>query len=467
MLQLSKHRRGARGLRLALGIAAVAVVVAPAAQAATPSDPMVKEQWAASPNLLVDLPGAWEMSHGQGVVVAVIDTGTKLDHPDLAPNIWVNYGEVPGNGVDDDGNGYVDDVHGVDLTSTRAAQDLSDGNGHGTHVAGIIAAAADGRGVVGVAPKARIMTVRVLDAQGRGTMSGVAEGIRYAARNGARIINLSLGGDQPDPRVQEAIAEAAAANVLVICSAGNVSRDIDAVPSYPVSVPSTNLLGVAATSPTDGRNLAGFSNFGRFTVGLAAPGEMVLSTSNTGGYEYKSGTSMAAPHVTGIAALMVAVRPDLPVADLRAALLQNALPSPLPVGSGYLYAMGSVRSAAGSSSLQTGQRTQVTILRAERSGKGAKTVTQAQVSVSGATQAVRDYRVLIGSRQVAILRKRGTPFTVRIRGKSGATLRVQARNSSKRVLSQATKKIVAVRKGKRDISSGGGVGTGEAMVHIQ
>ena len=116
----------------------------------------------------------------------MIDSGTRLDHPDLAPNIWVNFREVPGNGVDDDGNGYVDDVHGVDLTTTRAAQDLSDGNGHGTHVAGIIAAAANGRGVVGVAFRARIMTVKVLAADGAGTTSAVAEGIRYAAANGAR-----------------------------------------------------------------------------------------------------------------------------------------------------------------------------------------------------------------------------------------------------------------------------------------
>jgi glycine betaine/choline ABC-type transport system substrate-binding protein len=140
----------------------------PAASAAqAPSEPRQDEQWAVAPSSLLDLPGAWALSQGAGVVVAVIDSGTKLDHPDLAPNVWTNFDEVPGNGVDDDHNGYIDDVHGVDLTSDRPGQDLSDGIGHGTHVAGIVAAAANRRGVVGVAFRAKIMTVRVIDAAGR------------------------------------------------------------------------------------------------------------------------------------------------------------------------------------------------------------------------------------------------------------------------------------------------------------
>ena len=127
---------------------------AASAHAQAPTDQRLREQWAVAPGSVLNLPAAWALSQGAGVVVAVIDSGTRLEHPDLAPNVWTNFGEVPGNGVDDDGNGYVDDVHGVDLTTTGAAQDLSDGNGHGTHVAGIIAAAANGRGVVGVAYRA-------------------------------------------------------------------------------------------------------------------------------------------------------------------------------------------------------------------------------------------------------------------------------------------------------------------------
>jgi ABC-type phosphate transport system substrate-binding protein len=234
----------------------------------------------------------------------VIDSGTKLDHPDLAPNVWTNFNEVPGNGVDDDHNGYVDDVHGVDLTSDRAGQDLHDGVGHGTHVAGIVAAAANRRGVVGVAFRAKIMTVKVIDDAGRGTTAGVAEGVRYAAANGARVINMSLQGDDPDPRLKEAIDAAAAANVLVVCSAGNSARNIDAKPSFPASVPAPNLIGVAATAPAVGRDLDVNSNYRRLSVQLAAPGEQILSSAKTGDYQYKSGTSMAAPQVAGVAALI-------------------------------------------------------------------------------------------------------------------------------------------------------------------
>jgi subtilisin family serine protease len=442
----------------------VAALLLLGAREAAADDARQGEQWAVAPTALVDLPGAWELSTGAGTVVAVIDTGTHLAHPDLAPSIWTNFDEIEGNGVDDDRNGYVDDVHGIDLTQTAPVQDLTDGHGHGTHVAGIIAAAADGRGVVGVAPKAKIMTVRALDASGAGTTAAVAEGIRYAAANGARIINMSLGGDRPDPRLQEAIAAAAAANVLVVCSAGNSGRDIDQVPSFPVSVPSPNLIGVAATAPAEGRSLAGFSNFGRVTVSLAAPGERVLSTGRDGSFATMSGTSMAAPHVAGVAALMAALRPDMPAADLRAALLQNALPAQVPVNSGYLYARGAVLAVSGASSLQQGQRPSVRILKAERSGRGRSARTRAQIAVEGATQAIVDFRVRIGGRQVAVVRKRAIPFSVQVRGRSGTQLQVQARNASGAVLAAATRSIRVLRRGKREIRSGSDVRTGGDVV---
>jgi subtilisin family serine protease len=198
---------------------------------------------------VLDLPGAWQLADGAGVTVAIIDSGARLDHPDLSPNIWTNFDEVPGNGVDDDHNGYVDDVHGVDLSSTRPGQNLSDGWGHGSHVAGTVAAARNGRGVVGVAPRAKLMIVKVLDAKGAGTTGGVAEGIRYAAANGARVINLSLGGPERDPRLVEAVKAAGDANALLVTSAGNDGVDIDAKPSYPAALPAPNLLAVASTDP--------------------------------------------------------------------------------------------------------------------------------------------------------------------------------------------------------------------------
>ena len=187
------------------------------------------------------------------------------------PNIWTNFDETPGNGVDDDHNGFVDDVHGIDLTSKQRGQNLRDGNGHGTHVAGIVAAAANGRGVVGVAPQAKLMIVKVLDDNAAGTTGAVAEGIRYAAANGARVINLSLGGDAPD-RSSPTRSSGRRRHVLVVASAGNNGRDIDKRPSYPAAIPAANLVAVASTDPSTGRDISEFSNFGRLTVQLAAPG---------------------------------------------------------------------------------------------------------------------------------------------------------------------------------------------------
>jgi len=253
------------------------------------------EQWAVASGALLDLPGAWQLTEGEGVTVAIVDSGARLSHTDLAPNIWTNFGETPGNGVDDDHNGYVDDVHGVDLSSSKPGQNLDDGDGHGTHVAGIVAAARNNNGVVGVAPQAKLMIVRVLDDKKAGTTGAVAEGIRYAAQNGARVINLSLGGDHGDPRKDAAVKAAGDANALVVASAGNDGRNIDSRPSYPAAIPAANLLAVASTDPDRGSRISEFSNFGRLTVQVAAPGAGILSTSHDGGWEVKSGTSMAAP----------------------------------------------------------------------------------------------------------------------------------------------------------------------------
>ena len=317
-------------------------VCSPAA-AQMPNDPRISEQWAVAPRSVFNLQGAWSVTRGAGVTVAVIDTGARIEHPDLAPNVWVNFGEVPRNRADDDGNGYVDDVHGVDLTSTAKRQDLTDGYGHGTHVAGTIAAAANGRGVVGVAPRARLMIVKVIPTKGAGRTSAVAEGIRYAVANGAQVINMSLGGTTRDNRVRDAILAAADANVVVVCSAGNDGINIDRKPAYPVSYAAPNLIGVAATRPDTGKALGDFSNFGPRTVAVAAPGADVLSTTSDGGYGLMSGTSMAAPHVAGVVALMRAVAPRLSAAEIRAVLLQNAARSSLPIGSGYVDARGAVR----------------------------------------------------------------------------------------------------------------------------
>jgi glycine betaine/choline ABC-type transport system substrate-binding protein len=425
-----------------------------AVRARASADPLQEEQWAVSPGAVPDLPGAWAVSQGAGAVVAVVDSGMRLDHSDLAPNAWTNFREVPGNGADDDGNGYVDDVYGVDLTSTSAGQNLGDGHGHGTHVAGIIAAAANGRGVIGVAPRAKVMTVKVLDASGAGTTGGVAEGIRYAAAMGARVINASLEGDTPDPRVDAAIAEAGAANALVVVSAGNDARDIDQRPSYPASSAAPNVLAVSATAPYEGRTLDSYSNYGRLTVGLAAPGGLILSTTNDGAWGEKSGTSMAAPMVAGVAALVLAVNPSIRAQDLRALLLQHAKRSTLPVGAGYLDAVGSVLSAATAVGYTPPQPPRLRILRATADRRR----TQLQVAVTGSTQAIKSYRVMLDGRRRGALAARSPNFKVTL-PRRGSRVRVDALDASGGRLATAGEKVERLRAGKRMVDRGPGVRT--------
>ncbi len=446
------------GTARALGIAKLSDLgrywPAKAAGAHLADDALQPEQWAVASGSVLNLPGAWALSQGAGVVVAVVDTGVKLDHADLAPNVWTNFREVPGNGVDDDGNGYVDDVHGVDLTTSSAGQDMTDGNGHGTHVAGIIAAVANGRGVVGVAPRAKIMAVKVLAADGSGTTGAVAEGIRYAAANGARIINVSIQGDTPDPRLNDAIAAAGAANALVVVSAGNSGRDIDAQPSFPAAIPAPNLIGVAATVPEDGRGIDPQSNFGRLNVQLAAPGQEILSTSNNGSYEFKSGTSMAAPMVSGVAALMAAMNPGIGAGDLRAQLLQHATRSRLPVAAGYVDALDSVLAATTAVGYDTTQPPQLRILQATASGKR----TQIQVALLGSAQAVSRYRVLLDGHRVAELTPRRSPFTVTL-ARRGRRVRILALDSSGKPLAAAQVSVRKLAAGKGGVGNGSGVGT--------
>jgi subtilisin family serine protease len=331
---------------LAAVVAAALVLLVPlVSPAGLPHDHRQPRQWALSRAAALDIPSAWRLSQGAGVVVAVVDTGTRADHPDLAPNLWVNPGEIAGNGIDDDANGVVDDVHGVNLTTEGAPGDISDRNGHGTLVAGVLAAAADGRGIVGVAYRSRLMTIKVFDAAATGSTPAVAEGIRYAVEHGARIVNLSLGSDDPDPGVRSAIEEAGAAQVLVVCSAGNMRRDVDAVPSYPVSLPEPNVLGGGATVAADGgRTPAPFSNWGPAAVPVAAPGERILTTSRDGRYAYAWGTSLAAPHVTGVAALVASISPGISAVALRAALVDHAAPGSAAERPRILDAPASVRS---------------------------------------------------------------------------------------------------------------------------
>lgn len=300
--------------------AALAFAAVPAPAAAAGGDPLRDRQWALASGGPLGAPAAWAQSRGARIVVAVVDTGVDLGHPDLAGRLWTNPGEIPANGRDDDGDGYVDDVHGADVRARTGRP--GDRHGHGTRVAGIVAAAqGNGIGGSGLAPRAQVMAVKALDDAGRGSLSDVAAGILYAIRHGARIVNVSVVGRGPSAPMARAVAAAGAAGATIVAAAGNAHRDPLAGRVLPASSPAPHVLGVAALTRS-GRLLAA-SNRGR-RVDIAAPGDRVWSTNAAGGYAVRSGTSVAAPFVSATIALLAARRPDLPSAALRRALLAGA-----------------------------------------------------------------------------------------------------------------------------------------------
>ena len=283
-----------------------------------PSDPLAPRQWGLR---RARVPAAWATTVGGNVAVAVLDSGIDVSHPDLAANVWTNPGEQAGNGRDDDGNGFVDDVNGADVVNRDGHP--ADGNGHGTAVAGVIGArGANGTGIAGVAWRVRLMPVKVLDDSGWGTTATVIAGLEYALSEGARVVNMSLNGPDASVALEETIRQAEARGVLVVTSAGNDGLDRDRVPSYPASAASPAVVAVASSSY--GGGLARASAYGRTSVDIAAPGDEVLTTDRLGRYGVRSGTSFAAAYVSGGAALLASARPDASWRQLRRALMASA-----------------------------------------------------------------------------------------------------------------------------------------------
>jgi len=295
---------------------------------ATPNDPRFGSLWGMHNtgqtggvvDADIDAPEAWDLQTGGNVIIAVVDTGVDYNHSDLRDNIWNNSEEIPNNGSDDDGNGFVDDVRGWDFANND--NNPMDDNDHGTHLSGSIAASGDnGAGVVGVNWSARIMPLKFMDGTGAGTSADAIAAIEYAVNNGAQVINASWGGGPFSSAMLNAISAANDAGVLFVAAAGNESANNDNTPDYPSGYNLPNVISVAATDDAD--TLAGFSNFGANSVDLGAPGVNILSTVRNNGYASFNGTSMAAPYVAGVAALVVANNPGIGISALRAALLDN------------------------------------------------------------------------------------------------------------------------------------------------
>jgi serine protease len=298
-----------------------------------PNDPYVPFQTKmVSPTL--QLPYVWDMTHmASDIVVAVIDTGVDYNHEDLSQNIWINPGEIDGNGLDDDDNGYVDDVYGYDFYDENS--DPMDAKEHGTHIAGIIGAVGNNNiGMAGIAWNIQIMALKITGNNGKGNVNAALSAIQYAIDNGADIINSSWivnpKNDEVDKdyiaSLRRVIRRAEDAGILFVTGSGNgghndVGFNIDTTPIYPASLKNNNIVTVAALDFEN--NLAPYSNFGTNSVDLATQGSAVLGTLPRNRYGYYSGTSMATAVVSGAAALLMQQHPGWSATEVKSVLLDS------------------------------------------------------------------------------------------------------------------------------------------------
>lgn len=300
----------------------------------TPNDPRFEELWGlnnegqtgGTVDADIDAVEAWSISTGSSdVVVGVIDTGIDYTHPDLAANAWVNTQEIAGDGIDNDNNGYIDDVHGINAITDEG--DPMDDQGHGSHVSGTIGASGNNSvGVVGVNHDVSIVGCKFLDSTGSGSTSDAIKCIDYMvdlknAGVNVRVLNNSWGGGGFSQALADAITVSEEADILFVAAAGNDALDNDANPHYPSSYEHESVLSIASTDSAD--NMSSFSQWGATSVDMGAPGSAILSTVPGGGYASYSGTSMATPHVAGVAALVLSVSPDLTTSELKELLMSS------------------------------------------------------------------------------------------------------------------------------------------------
>ena len=304
-------------------------------QSTTPNDPSYPQLWGlnntgqtgGTPDADIDAPEAWDIQTGDpNLVIGVLDTGVDYNHPDLVNNIWTNPGETAGDGIDNDNNGYIDDVRGWDFAYND--NDPSDVDGHGTHVSGTIAAKGNNSvGVTGVAWNAKIMPLKFLNDSGSGLLSDAVLALNYATAKGVKLTNNSWSGGGYYQSLYDAINIAGQQGALFIAAAGNgYGNNNDINPVYPASYNLPNIISVASTTHTDA--LSNFSNYGPTSVDLGAPGSNIYSTIPGGNYATYSGTSMASPHVAGGAALVWSQNPNWSAQEVKNRLLNTTDPKP-------------------------------------------------------------------------------------------------------------------------------------------
>lgn len=305
----------------------------------TPNDPMLGNLWGMKnigqndsdgsvgvKGVDIDAERAWDIETGSSkTLIAVIDTGIDYNHPDLKDNVWTNTAEANGKpGIDDDGNGIIDDIHGANFSGATPTGDPMDDHGHGSHCSGTIGARGDdGKGIVGVNWNTRIMAVKFLAADGGGTLEGAIKAIDYATKMGARIMSNSWGGGGYSETLKQAIERSHAAGALFVAAAGNESASNDSGDHYPSNYDVPNVLSVAAVDNKGG--LASFSNYGK-RVHVAAPGVNIYSSLPKEKYDSWSGTSMATPHVSGVAALVASHEPRLTSIEIKDRIVATVKP---------------------------------------------------------------------------------------------------------------------------------------------
>ncbi len=285
---------------------------------------------------IIEAPEAWKQNiKGEGVIVAVIDSGVDIGHPQLVHQLAVNAKEIV-NGIDDDKNGLTDDINGWDFYANTGT--VTDGTGHGTHVAGIIVAEHEAGEVLGIAPKAKLLPLDFMNDAGAGTIAGAVAALEYAVSRGARVINASWGGGECSQTLRESMQSLENKGVLFVVAAGNSGTNLDREPEYPAAFNTSGQLTVAAASTRD--ILAGFSNYSYSLVHLAAPGVDIFSTIPGNQTAVMRGTSMATPFVSAAAALLFSFRPNATVEDVRLALTRGVDRDPSSNGGIYPVSSG-------------------------------------------------------------------------------------------------------------------------------